>query len=129
MRPLAFICFICVAFSCTKKKGPIDILSPDKMEAVLWEQLKADAYTREFISRDSTKDVVKENLILQEKIFKKHHTDRASFYKSYDWYLAHEEQMRSILDSVIAKEGRVRERERTRKYLKLRNYEQSKKQR
>jgi hypothetical protein len=129
MRPFIFIFLLSTLVSCSKKKAPGDILPPDKMEQVLWEQMKADAFTKEFIARDSSKDPVKENLILQEKIFQKYHTNRESFYKSYEWYLAHDEQMKDILDSVIAKQGRNRERERTRKYLKLRNYEQSKKER
>jgi len=129
MRAFLSFFLLTVLISCSKKKANADILPPDKMEQVLWEQMKADAFTKEFLARDSSKDPVKENLILQEKIFQKYHTTRESFYKSYDWYLAHNDQMKDILDSVIAKQGRVRERERTRKFIKLRNNEQAKKER
>ena len=118
----------CMFTSCNSKKVPAGILPPEKMEPILWQQMKADAFTKEFVSKDSSKDPASENLILQEKIFKQYETDKNTFYKSYRYYLAHEDLMKALLDSVISKEGtgRNRDRDKLHKILKLRQNEQSK---
>ncbi|MEJ7610271.1 MAG: DUF4296 domain-containing protein [Ferruginibacter sp.] len=125
---IPFLFFICVLlFSCSTKKMPADILPPEKMELLLWDQLKADAFTKDFLLKDSSVDAGKENRALQEKIFRKHKTDKNTFYKSYSYYLDHGDMLKNIMDSVIAKQGRVRERMRIRDILKLRENEQNKK--
>ena len=89
---------------------PNDILSPDKMEKLIWEQMRADAYTANFILKDSSKDLKRENAILQEKIFRKYKTDKQTFYRSYKYYREHDKLMKDVLDSIIAKESRAHEK-------------------
>lgn len=84
----------------------------------MWEQTKADAFTREFISKDSLKDLTIENFKLQEKIFAKYKVDRKTFYKSYDYYLKHEELMKPLLDTIVVRNGRARDNERIKQILK-----------
>ncbi len=113
-----FACIILV--SCSSEQTPAGILPPDKMERVLWDQLRADAYTTTFVSKDSTKNQQQVNLELQQKIFLKDHTDKESFYRSYRYYLNHGEMMRDILDSMIAKESGLREKQRIKEMIKTR---------
>ena len=113
-----FACIILV--SCSSGQTPADILPPEKMEQVLWDQLRADAFTSVFVSKDSTKNLQQVNLELQEKIFQKDHTDKESFYRSYQYYLDHGEVMKDILDSMIAKQSRLREKERMKEMIKTR---------
>lgn len=103
-------------FSC--KKSNKDVLSPDKMEKILWDITQADIFTQDFISKDSAKNLTAENLKLQQKIFAKHKTDRKVFYRSYEYYIKHEELLKPMLDSMVAKNGRIRDAMRLKKIIK-----------
>jgi hypothetical protein len=87
-------------------KTPADILKPGKMQAVLWDIIKADAFTAEFIKKDSAKDAAAENLTLQQEIFAIHKITKAEFYNSYDYYKMHTPQFKVILDSMISRADR-----------------------
>ncbi|MEO6541689.1 MAG: DUF4296 domain-containing protein [Ferruginibacter sp.] len=87
-------------------KRPSGILAPGKMQAVLWDVIKADAFTAQFIKTDSAKNAAAENLKLQQQIFAIHKISKADFYNSYDYYLSHTTQFTVILDSMIAMAAR-----------------------
>lgn len=94
-------------FSCgNKNKIPSGILKPDKMQAVLWDVIRADAFTAEFIKKDSAKDAVQENLKLQQKIFAIHHISKDDFYKSYGYYKSNAGQFKVMMDSMIVQAER-----------------------
>ena len=107
--------------SCNRNKLPSGVLSLDKMEKILWEQVKADVFTQEFISKDSSKDLTTENFKIQEKIFSKFKTDRKTFYKSYAYYLKHDELMKPLLDTIVIRNGRARDNQRIKNILKPNN--------
>ena len=107
--------------SCNRNKLPSGALSLDKMEKILWEQVKADVFTQEFISKDSSKDLTTENFKIQEKIFSKFKTDRKTFYKSYTYYLKHDELMKPLLDTIVVRNGRARDNQRIKNILKPNN--------
>ena len=87
-------------------KKPSGILAPGKMQAVLWDVIKADAFTTEFIKKDSTKNAVAENLKLQQEIFAIHKVSKTDFYKSYEYYRSHTTEFKVMLDSMIAQAER-----------------------
>ena len=117
MKLIYFLLFVISLSACKSNKK--DILSTDKMEKILWDLTKADAFTQEFIVKDTSADLIKENLKLQQKIFAKNYTDRKTFYKSYDYYLSHDELLKPLLDSIVVKNGRIRENERFKKIIKI----------
>jgi hypothetical protein len=86
-------------------------MKPQKMEEVLWDYIRADIYANEYIKRDTNRNAVIENLQLQDKIFKLHHTTREEFYKSYTYYSNRKELMTSMIDSMVAKKQREKLRE------------------
>ena len=88
------------------------------MEKILWELTQADVFTQDFIIKDSSINLEKENLKIQLKIFSKNNTDRKSFYKSYDYYLKHEELLKPLLDSIVVRNGRIRDNMRLKKIIK-----------
>ena len=106
MKCLCCICACVILFSCSNNGLPSDILAPDKMEKLIWEQIRADVFTVNFIAKDSSKNAKYENGILQEKIFLKYKTDKKTFYRSYKYYTEHDKIMKDVLDSLIAKETR-----------------------
>ena len=85
------------------------------MEKIVWDLTQADVFTQEFISKDSTKNLAIENLKLQQKIFAKYKTDKKIFYKSYEYYLKHDELLKPLLDSMVVRNGRIRDNIRLKK--------------
>lgn len=91
-------------YSCGNKNGiPQGILKQEKMQAVLWDVLRADAFAFQFITKDSAKKPEVEMAKLQQQIFATHKTTREEFYKSYDYYKVHPEIIQPMLDSMINK--------------------------
>lgn len=89
-------------YSCgNKEEVPAGLLKPVKMQAVLWDVIKADAYTTEFIKKDSSKDATAENLKLHQQIFAIHKITKADFYSSYDYYKKNTADFKIIIDSMV----------------------------
>jgi hypothetical protein len=100
-KTVALICLISF-ISCGKKdKMPEDILKPDKMQAVLWDVLKADALVSHIVIKDSAKDATTENLRLQQEIFSIHKVSREAFEKSYSYYKENPGKLKAIMDSMV----------------------------
>lgn len=116
-----FLSFFLSFFLLCCKQNNQSILSSDKMEKIVWELTQADVFTQDFIIKDSSINLEKENLKIQLKIFSKNNTDRKSFYKSYDYYLKHEELLKPLLDSIVVRNGRIRENMRLKKIIKPKN--------
>lgn len=99
-----------ILFSCeNRNKLPEGILKPDKMQAVLWDVIRADAFTTEFLKKDSAKNTVEENLKLQQQIFAIHHVSKVDFYRSYDYYKSNSSVLKELIDSMIRKSERQKD--------------------
>jgi hypothetical protein len=106
LRTIALICTVSL-FSCGNKQDlPQGILKPAVMQKVMWDVLRADAFTFDFIKRDSAKRPEAENVKLQQQIFAVHKVSKEDFYKSYNFYKVHPDLMQPILDSMINKATR-----------------------
>lgn len=107
MRNLLLLVVVSAFFSCSSKKEiPEGILPPQKMEPVLWDYLRADAYSTDYLKRDSTVNDTLENLKLQQKVFAYYKISREDFYRSYDYYIKHSGMLTRIIDSMLAKQNR-----------------------
>jgi hypothetical protein len=84
-----------------KDKLPAGVLKPDKMQAVLWDVIKADVFTTDFIKKDSSKNAAAENAKLQQQIFAIHKITKADFYNSYDYYKENTVEFKTIIDSMV----------------------------
>jgi hypothetical protein len=111
MKKLSLIFVLIILFSCKNNNVAENILSPQKMEIVLWEQMKADAFTKEFISKNSNIQLTTENFKLQQKIFDKFGIDKNDFYKTYKYYLNDVNLMSNLLDSIIAHQTAIHQKE------------------
>ena len=117
MRMLVIcLCLIVLLFSCGNKQPEGKILSSDKMQAVMWDILQAEAYTEFYLKKDSTKNLLLQDAALQKKIFLIHQVSKEDFYKTYDFYSNHSSDMRILLDSISAKGERQRNKMIQRKY-------------
>lgn len=108
MRRICILFYVAISLNACSSKDevPSTILKPDKMQAVLWDVIKAQAFTDQFVKRDTSKDAVKKNLELQQEIFDLHHVSKEEFYKSYDYYRNNAGLLNQVLDSIIAQDER-----------------------
>lgn len=107
MRLILLLFTLILLTSCNNSnKVSGDVLAPEKMQAVLWDVIKADAFTTEFVKKDTAKDAVQENLKLQQQVFAIHKVTKEVFYKSYDYYKNNSGDFKTLLDSMIAKAER-----------------------
>lgn len=109
MRTLSAALILVLLFSCnSKKKLPYGILEPQKMQSVFWDYIRADVYAKDFIKKDSSGNDTTENIKLQNKVFNFYNISRKDFYKSYDYYAAHPDLMNVLMDSMLAKQNRIK---------------------
>ena len=107
MKYLVFTLLIFLVIGCTNKSGtPAGIFGKEKMQAIMWDIIRAEAFTDQFIKKDSSKNVFQENMKLQNAIFSIHKVTRSEYYKSYDYYISHTDLIRVVLDSMSAKADR-----------------------
>ncbi len=99
MQKSIFFFMLIFLFSC-KNKLPKDILEQKKMEKVLWDVLKVDAYTKNYFLKDTTKNIVLDNAKMQLQVFALHNITKGQFYKSYQYYLANSNLIKPLLDSI-----------------------------
>ena len=106
LKKIALICAVLLSSCGNKQALPPGILKPAVMQKVMWDVLRADAFTFDFIKRDSAKRPEAENVKLQQQVFAIHKVSKEDFYKSYNYYKAHPDLMQPILDSMINKATR-----------------------
>ena len=96
--------------SCRNKSSvPSGILKPAEMQIVLGDILRADAFTNDFIKKDTSKKPEVEDVKLQQQIFAIHKTSKEEFYKSFEYYKVHPQLMQPMLDSLISKMTREKD--------------------
>lgn len=106
-RNCLFVFVLFFLISCgNNNETPPGILNPKKMQVVLWDIIKAEAYTAEMVKTDSVKKAADENLKMQQQVFSIHKITRNEFYKSYDYYKKNPAVFKVMLDSMIAQSGR-----------------------
>ena len=76
------------------------------MQVVLWDIIRAEAYTTAYIKTNVTRNAVEENAKLQQQIFAMHQVSKDEFYQSFSYYKTHTGLMKPILDSMINKASR-----------------------
>jgi Domain of unknown function (DUF4296) len=102
LKRTTLICIVFL-FSCGDKNDfPPGIIKPAKMQKVLFDVLRADAFVFDFVKKDSAKNLEAESVKLQQQIFAIHKVTKEGFYKSYDFYKAHPDLMQPLLDSMIS---------------------------
>lgn len=99
-----FISAVILITGCFSKSNlPKGILSQDKMQAVLWDVIKANEYADKILSKDSSKDAAVENAKMQLQIFELHKTTKDEFYRSNDYYQKNVELMLPLVVSLTTK--------------------------
>jgi len=106
---LAVFAVAVVLYACGNDDSiPSNVLKLDKMQAVMWDIVRADVFTVEYIKRDSVKNLQQENLRLQKKIFALNNITHEQYYRSYEYYKSKPELMKALLDTMAARVNRSR---------------------
>lgn len=107
MRVFLF-CGILFIFSCSSQEGiPANILSQEKMGAVLWDMLRADEFVSNFGRKDSAHTSKDKSTYLYEEIFRIHQTNKLQFGKSVNFYNLHPALFKTIIDSLEKKKAGI----------------------
>jgi len=112
---LVFLFCIALLPSCRDSNATIE---PAKMQQVMWDVIQLEAYFQNIILTDSNKLSPLKKAQLQEKVFELHGVSKTQYYISYEYYNAHPEYMRIIMDSITTKAERNRASVMQRKYNK-----------
>ncbi|MFM2138442.1 MAG: hypothetical protein RJA57_749 [Bacteroidota bacterium] len=103
MKGLTFACLLCILLSCgNKNRIPSGVLPEKKMQAVLWDLMRVDQFLGDHLFRtpDTAIGKVRISTGYYQEVLRQHGITRETFRVSYDYYSAHPERMRSILDSI-----------------------------
>ena len=91
-----------VIVGCKRKdKIPADVLAPPKMEAVLWDIMRADKFISDYVFyTDTSKEKKAESIKLYQQVFTIHDITKEKFQHSFSWYQSHPAFLKSIMDSL-----------------------------
>lgn len=107
MARLFLLVLLMTMLSCSRSKYPEGVLPPEKMQAVYWDYLRADVYTKELLSKDSSLQLDSANIVFQQQLFNKHKINKETFYKSYEFYISHQLLMRDMLDTMLIRQQQI----------------------
>ena len=108
MRKIFLILFFPLFFiACSgKNRIPKGVLSKERMEAVLWDLVRADEFVAGYVlPGDSSLDKKQESIMLYEQVFRIHHSSKEEFKKSFSFYQSHPSLFKIILDSLQARQS------------------------
>jgi hypothetical protein len=99
MRTLLILFLVLFIFSC-KSSVSGDVLSPKKMQAVLWDVMQADEMAEYYVAKDSTFRILSKHIDYYQKVFAIHKITKDEFTKSLAYYENHPSRLNPVLDSL-----------------------------
>ena len=103
MRTGLFItCCLFIISGCKENNRiPGDIIPPKKMQAILWDMMRADEFLGDFVlPKDSGLDKRNESSRLYGQVFSIHHISKEQFGESFTFYKTHPALFKVIMDSL-----------------------------
>ena len=109
MKKLLPVFVVILFFSCSQdNKVPGNIIEPVRMQELMWDLFRADAFITNFASKgDTAFKQLKESVILYRQVFEIHKTNKEEFKKSLDWYQLHPVVMKRILDTLQGRQSKI----------------------
>lgn len=106
MRGGIYIFLFLIMTGCAAEKAPPKhLLQPEEMKEVFWDMLRVQNLSKELESMDTSERRVELD-VLNQKVFKVHKIDSATFHESYTWYLKHPDVFKAIVDSLYVQKQR-----------------------
>lgn len=105
---LIFYFFFLVTGCKNKEKIPDDILPPSKMQAVLWDMMRADQFFADYrVNKDTALNAEAESIKLYRQIFSIHNISKEQFQESFSFYQSHPAFLKGIMDSMSKSEAAI----------------------
>ena len=102
MRQFALVSI--VLFACSGEPSvPKGVLGPKKMEAVLYDVIRADEMVDFYSLQDSTYRNFSKRTALYDTIFQLHAIDKATFQNSMNYYQSRPDLLKIILEQLQKK--------------------------
>lgn len=97
----SLVLILLLAAGCRSRSGDEAVLPPEKMQALLWDMMRADQFISDFvISKDSSRKREPESRAIYPQILQWHRVTATQFRRSLDFYRDHPEKLRPIMDSL-----------------------------
>lgn len=111
MRKLLPVFLFFIVSSCNQEqKVPNGIIEKPRMQELLWDMIRADAFITSFAGKgDTAFNQFKESVMLYRQVFDIHKTSKDEFKKSLEWYQRHPHIMRILLDTLQLRQRRIME--------------------
>jgi hypothetical protein len=100
MRRTLINFLLLVLASCSSSPVPKGILTPDKMQQVMYDLIRIDEFINGFVIKDTLVDIKKKRSELYEEAFKVNKTTRKEFFLSYKYYQQHPDIQKGLYDSL-----------------------------
>ena len=108
MRTWLFIVFASLLLAGCKSKShiPNNVLPQLKMQALLWDMIRADQFLADFVlNKDSALNRKTESIKLYQQVFNIHHISKEKFQSSFSFYRSHPALLKIIMDSLSTISG------------------------
>ncbi len=103
MKTVVLVLFVSISLAACKNRNhiPNRILKPAKMQAVLWDMVRADQLLNDnILKKDSSLNRVTESIKLYQQVFHIHSISKEKFQQSFSFYRTHPGLLKVILDSL-----------------------------
>jgi Domain of unknown function (DUF4296) len=98
---LIIFCSLIITGCKNKSSIPAAIIPQKKMQAIVWDMMRADLFLSDFaLRKDSTLDKRKESIKLYQQVFDIHHTSKEQFQQSFAFYKSHLSLFKAMMDSL-----------------------------
>ncbi|MBK5272739.1 MAG: DUF4296 domain-containing protein [Bacteroidia bacterium] len=103
MKIRLFVLFFLISIAACNNRNniPNGILKPSKMQAVMWDIVRADQLFNNYARYgDTSGNSTNERIKLYQLVFSIHNISKEKFQQSFSFYQAHPDLMKVILDSI-----------------------------
>ena len=88
-----------------KEETRSDVLPPEKMEALLWDLMRADQFNQDYrFIVDTTLKRKETSIALYGEVLSLHNVSQEQFRKSFLYYRARPLELRALMDSISRRE-------------------------
>lgn len=107
IRTLLIVLVFC-SLSCKQKTAiPKNVLTPQKMEAVMMDMMRADEYINQQGITDSANNITQRRIGLYEQVFAIHKVNKTQLQSSLKFYQNHPDLLKVVIDSMHSKTSRI----------------------
>jgi len=109
MKPCLFVVMVCSFFAaCSSDDVPKDVIPLEKMKLIVFDVMRSEQLASIKYSKD-TAALRRTAPEFYQQVFSIYKISKDDFYKSFDYYEAHPDKEKELLDSVSAIAGRNRQ--------------------